>query len=128
MNSYDYLIKKAKKTLENSYSPYSNFKVAACAVDIYGNEYIGVNVENVTYGATICAERNAIFSGISMGSKKYKTIVIYSESKNYTMPCGICRQVMFELCTEDCEIICANKDGEYKIFNIKDLYPNEFKI
>jgi cytidine deaminase len=121
------LIEKAKKLLDNSYSPYSKFRVAAIAIDEKGNEYSGVNVENASYGATICAERNAMFSGISHGSGNFKKLVVISDSESVTMPCGICLQVINELCDKETEIICCNRNGDYKVYGIKDLLPIPFE-
>lgn len=119
---------KLIKLLENSYSPYSNFKVAAILLTKDGKEFSGVNVENASYGASICAERSAIVSAISSGYKKYdfdKLYVMVSGNKLSTC-CFLCRQVISELFEEDREIILMSKDGEEKVYKINELCPYPF--
>ena len=86
----------AKKAMENSYSPYSKFKVGACLVCDDGKIYKGTNVESAAFSATNCAERSALFSAISDGERKFKEIYIVSSSNEYTFPCGVCRQALSE--------------------------------
>lgn len=119
---------KLIKLLENSYSPYSSFQVASIAVMKDGREFGGVNVENASYGASICAERSAIASAISNGYKKYdfdKLYIMVSGNKLSTS-CFLCRQVISELFEEDKEIILISKDGEEKVFTVKELCPYPF--
>ena len=117
------LLEKAKKSAENSYSPYSNFRVGASVLTSEGKIFTGTNVENRSYGATICAERVAITKAVSEGYKKFKAICIVSpDSIELLPPCGICRQFITEF-GRDIEIIMSNKNLEYKIVNIKDLLP-----
>ena len=119
---------KLIKLLENSYSPYSNFKVAAILLTKDGKEFIGVNVENASYGAAICAERSAIVSAISNGYKKYdfdKLYVMVSGSKLSTC-CFICRQVISEFFEKDRDIVLMSKDGEEKIYKVSELCPYPF--
>lgn len=119
---------KLIKLLENSYSPYSSFKVASILVTKDGKEFNGVNVENASYGACICAERSAIVSAISNGYKKYdfdKLYIMVSGNKLSTS-CFLCRQVISELFEEDRKIILMGKDGEEKIFTVKELCPYPF--
>lgn len=119
---------KLIKLLENSYSPYSSFQVASIAVMKDGKEFNGVNVENASYGACICAERSAIVSAISNGYKKHdfdKLYIMVSGNKLSTS-CFLCRQVISELFEEDKEIILISKDGEEKVFKVKELCPYPF--
>lgn len=119
---------KLIKLLENSYSPYSSFQVASIAVMKDGREFNGVNVENASYGASICAERSAIASAISNGYKKHdfdKLYIMVSGNKLSTS-CFLCRQVISELFEEDKEIILISKDGEKKVFTVKELCPYPF--
>ena len=90
---------KLFKLLENSYSPYSNFRVAAIVVMKDGTEFFGVNVENAGYGVCNCAERSAIFSAISNGYKRYdfEKLYVMCDSKEIGTPCFICRQVISEM-------------------------------
>lgn len=121
---------KLVNLLNNSYSPYSNYKVAAIVVMKDGKEFSGVNVENVSYGATICAERVAILSAISAGYKKYdfESIYIMNSTKELSIPCFICRQVLLEFFESSNKVICMNIDGEEKIYLISDLCPYPFNF
>lgn len=112
---------------KNSYSPYSKFRVGACVLCESDNYYTGCNIENATYGATCCAERVAIYSAIAAGEKEFTSIAIASDSEDFTLPCGICRQIMYEFSSE-LEIICANNKGEYKAYSINELLPHAFKL
>ena len=95
--NYDKLLDKAKEVSKNSYSPYSKFKVGAAVIYESGNIYCGVNVENVSYGITLCAERGAISSAIAAGEKtKIKAISVYSPNQKNCLPCGACRQWLAE--------------------------------
>ncbi len=119
------LLKIAKEVLKNSYSPYSNFKVSAVLLTEENKIFTGINIENASYGLTLCAERVAIFKAISEGYKNFKAILIYAD-KNPCYPCGACLQVMAEF-DEDMEILLF--DGK-KILKkkLKDLYPFAFSI
>lgn len=122
------MIEKLKKLNENSYSPYSHFKVSAIAVMKDGKEFGGVNVENASYGATICAERSAILSAISNGYKKgdFEKIYVYVNEPKASTPCFVCRQVLCELFEKDKQVICVNNKGEETIYTIKELCPFPF--
>lgn len=119
------LVEIAKKAMEKAYVPYSNFRVGAALLTDDGKIFTGCNIENASFGATNCAERTAIFKAVSEGYTNFKKIAIISDSSNITYPCGICRQVILEF-GRDMQIICANKNGEYKEFNLKDLLPYAF--
>ena len=122
MTDYD-LIELAKQASENSYSPYSKFKVGAALLCKDGTVFSGCNVENASFGATNCAERTAIFAAIINGHRDFSKIAVVGISdgkiNNFTPPCGICRQVLSEFCGSDFSIILF--DGE----NIKNLTMNE---
>lgn len=121
--NYKKLLKIAKNVLKNSYSPYSKFKVCAVLLTEEGRIFTGVNIENLSYGLTICAERVAIFKAVSEGYKDFKAILIYGD-KNPCYPCGACLQVMAEF-KRDIEIILV--EGEKIIRKkLKDLYPFQF--
>lgn len=123
---YKELVKAALEEKNKAYAPYSGFKVGAVLITDAGNMYTGVNIENVSYGATNCAERTAIFKAISCGERKIKTIAIASDSKDYIFPCGICRQVLVEFGFEDTEIICSKNTGEFNVYTLKQLIPYAF--
>ena len=113
---------KLLKVLENSYSPYSNFKVAAIVVMNDGKEFSGVNVENASYGATICAERSAIVSAVSNGYKKgdFKELYIMTKSNKVSTCCFICRQVISEFFDKDSKVVCMNENSEEE-YKVRDL-------
>ena len=119
------LINLAKKAMENAYAPYSNFKVGAAAVGKNGVIYTGCNIENSSYGATNCAERTALFKGISEGERDFEKIAIVSTSQDLTFPCGICRQVMAEFMGEGA-VVLEDKEGEIKEFTVEELMPKAF--
>src|SRR5574344_278345 len=107
---------KLEKLLENSYSPYSNYKVSCIVVMKDGKEFNGVNVENASYGATLCAERTAIFSAIANGYKRYDFKELYV----------ICRQVISELFEKNCKCIFMNIDGKEEIHTVEEICPFPF--
>lgn len=112
----------------NSYSPYSNFRVSAIVVTKDGREFNGVNVENASYGATICAERSAILSAVSAGYKKgdFKSLYVMCENDKIGMPCFSCRMVISELFDKDTPIICMNPAGDEEIHTVEELCPYPF--
>ncbi|HCJ58122.1 cytidine deaminase [Lutispora sp.] len=122
--SYDFLIEKAKEAREKAYVKYSNFKVGAALLGKSGKIYTGCNIENASYGATICAERTAFTKAISEGEKEFEAIAIVSSSDDITYPCGICRQFMSEFGL-DLKLIFT--DGhKIVIYKLSDLLPYAF--
>ncbi|MDD3453216.1 MAG: cytidine deaminase [Bacilli bacterium] len=119
---------KLTNLLKNSYSPYSNFKVASIVVMKDNNIFSGVNVENASFGATICAERSAIVSAISAGYKKYdfEKLYVMVDSDKISSSCFLCRQVISEFFEENKEIVLMNKNGDYKTYLVKELCPVPF--
>ena len=113
---YEELYKIALKNMDNAYAKYSGFRVGAALLDEDGNVFNGVNVENSSYGATICAERVAISTAVTDGSPDGEV-----------WPCGICRQVIFEF-SEDLDVISMDSDGEMKVLKISELLKNGFKL
>jgi cytidine deaminase len=122
--TYHELVEKAYEAMQFSYSPYSNFKVGAALLTTSGKVYTGCNVEIASFGATNCAERTAIFKAISEGDHDYSAIAIVSSSRDFTYPCGICRQVIVEF-AKDIDIIVA-KDYDYEVYKIDELLPKSF--
>ena len=122
------LYKLAKEVLPNSYSHYSNFKVAAALRLKNGEVIIGVNVENASFGLTNCAERSALFTAYSKGYRKedIDELLVTTEQDDYISPCGACRQVIRELMEDDAKIHIANNKGEIKTIKNKDLLPLAF--
>ena len=126
MNLIDY----AKEARENSYSPYSNFKVGAALLTKSGKIYKGCNVENVSYSLCICAERTAFVKAISEGEKEFDSIAIVggkNEIEDYCLPCGACRQFMSEFCKEDFKIYVSN-GTDIKMYTLGELLPHSFKM
>lgn len=119
---------KLIKLLENSHSPYSHFRVAAILVCKDGREFNGVNVENASYGAAICAERSAIVSAVSNGYKygDFKELYVMCDNKKIGMPCFICRQVFTEFFEKDMIVTCMNLDGETIVKTVSELCPYPF--
>jgi len=116
------------KLLENSYSPYSHFQVAAIVEMKDGKKFSGVNVENASYGATICAERSAILNAISAGYKRYdfEKLYVMCNNKKIGMPCFACRAVISELMEPDKIVIAMNPDGKEEIHTVRELCPYPF--
>lgn len=124
-NSDEKLIESAINVRENAHAPFSNFKVGASLLTETGEIFTGCNIENATYGLTICAERTAIFKAISEGKKKFKKIAVVADTETLTPPCGACRQIIWEFCG-DIEVILANLRGTTKTFQMRELFPNAF--
>ena len=119
---------KLEKISQNAYAPYSNFRVGALLIMKDGTEISGVNVENASYGATICAERNAILHAIASGYKKgdFEKIYVYVPQDKPSTPCFVCRQVITEFFQKDKEVICMNKLGDTKTYKVSELCPYPF--
>ena len=116
------------KLLDKAYAPYSKFHVA-CILEMNDGKFIpGVNVENASYGASICAERNAITTAISMGYKKgdFKKIYVMVSGDKLSTPCFICRQVITEFFDKDSEVILMGKNGDMKNYKVSDMCPYPF--
>jgi cytidine deaminase len=123
----DNLIAEAKKAMENAYAPYSNFKVGAAVLTGNGKIFRGCNVENSSYGLSICAERAAIFNAVSAGYQKFTKIAIVTDTEPPASPCGACRQVIFEF-EDNIEVIMANLKGDVKMKRIDELLKDGFKL
>ena len=125
---YEEMIKLAAKASENAYVPYSKFPVGACVLAESGNVYTGCNFENSSYGMTICGERNAIGTAIAAGERKIRAVAIYSPKMKYCVPCGACRQVMYEFQGDD-EIIVITEDcGRLDARKLSEFLPFGFRI
>ncbi len=120
------LIKKAMEASENSYSPYSNYKVGAALLTKNGKVFLGCNIENASYSPTVCAERVAIFKAISEGEKDFSAIAVYGKDLAY--PCGVCRQVLSEFCKEDFKILIVKDEENYIEHTLGELLPKSFKL
>ena len=123
------LVKTAVAAMEKSYSPYSGFKVGAALLAGDGRVFVGCNIENAAYPATICAERTALGNAVSAGAREFLKIAIVGgkngEITDYCPPCGICRQVLNEFCGEDFEILLYN-GKDIKSYRLSELLPLSF--
>ncbi len=118
------LLDAAQTARENSYSPYSKFKVGAAVLASDGSIFVGTNIENASYGLTVCAERNAIFAAVSAGKRKFRALALITQKLpglDFNSPCGACRQVMSEFIAPDAPILIAVLDGGKRIVYPKQL-------
>lgn len=121
------LFEHSTAVMKNAYSPYSGIKVGSAVITKDGFIFAGCNVENSSYGATICAERVALTKAISEGFRDFKAIGIVSNKYDFIPPCGICRQFIVEL-AGDIDVYLFDKNGGYKRIKIKKLIPDSFRI
>ncbi|MEM0463416.1 MAG: cytidine deaminase [Pyrobaculum sp.] len=118
------LIAKAREVINNAYAPYSNFKVAAVVKTKSGRIYTGVNIENASYGLTVCAERVAVFKAVSEGDRDIDTVVVYTDTDEPTPPCGACRQVIMEF-NPNALIVMAGRKKTVTA-KLSELLPSAF--
>jgi len=116
------LLENARKARNAAYSPYSQFPVGAALETKSGQVFMGCNVENLSLGLTICAERNAVFAAVAAGERDFVRIVIVADSRDPVTPCGACRQVLAEF-SEDLEVRCVNLQGNEFLARLGDLLP-----
>ena len=121
------LIKAAQGAMKTAYVPYSKFPVGAAFLMEDGEIVTGCNIENASFGATICAERTAIAKAMSDGVRNVKAIAVTNTTDTKITPCGICRQVIYEF-EQDIPVICSNKDGDYFVRSIGELLPDAFTL
>ena len=119
------LVKLANEVRERAYAPYSGFKVGAALLCADGTVFTGVNIENASFGPTICAERTAMFKAISEGHRDFVKIAVTCD-RAYCQPCGVCRQVMIEH-APDLEVLMGSLDGSFKRTTIRELLPEAFE-
>ncbi|TVY00540.1 cytidine deaminase [Cohnella terricola] len=122
------LVEEAKQARSRAYVPYSGFAVGAVAIDAQGRMHHGCNVENAAYGPTNCAERTALFRAIADGCEagEFQAIAVVAETDLPVSPCGVCRQVLAELCGPDMPVILANMQGETRVTTVSELLPGAF--
>lgn len=119
------LIEAATAVRENSYAPFSHFRVGAALETDDGEVITGCNVESASYGLTVCAERVAIWKAISQGKRKIKHIAVVADTEELTPPCGVCRQIIWEF-GGDIPVILANLKGKTEVVQMKELLPRAF--
>ncbi len=120
------LLNLAVQAREKAYAPYSSFFVGAALLTCNGRVFTGSNVENASYGLTVCAERNAIFKAVNEGEREFDTIAIIGSGEELTFPCGACLQVMAEF-SKDLKVIAADRALRYETFLLSELLPKMFR-
>ena len=128
---YTVLMQLAEKARENAYAPYSHFCVGAAILCTNGKVYTGCNVENASYGGTVCAERTAMLKAISEGEREFAAIAITGakegEKGGFCAPCGICRQFLAEFCSGQTDVILGNEE-KYTVYKLSELLPLGFSL
>jgi cytidine deaminase len=121
----DPLIEAALAAREFAHAPFSQFKVGAAVQDESGRIFTGCNIENISYGLTMCAERVAIFKAVSEGARRFVRIVVGADTDKLTPPCGACRQILWEFCG-DAELTLVNLDGKQEQLRLSEIFPRPF--
>ena len=119
------LTQAALAVRQNAHAPFSNFEVGAALEDDSGRIHTGCNVENATYGLTLCAERVAVFKAISEGARKFTRIAVAADTDTLTPPCGACRQILWEFCG-NIEVIMVNPQGKTETVTLSEICPRPF--
>ncbi len=125
-NEQEALVAAARAVRERAYAPYSSFKVGAAVRADSGELFVGCNVENASYGATICAERNAILAMVAAGQRSIASIAVFTDAETLAMPCGLCRQVISEF-QHEAELIVANP-REQRVLRFSEIFPEPFVL
>jgi cytidine deaminase len=121
------LLDQARLAREAAYAPYSRFTVGAAVLTAAGEIFSGANIENASLGATICAERVAIFAAVAAGCRDLTALAVIADTPEPVAPCGLCRQVLAEF-SPDCQVIMANTKGRVRLTNLKELLPLAFRL
>ncbi|MCB9707840.1 MAG: cytidine deaminase [Myxococcales bacterium] len=122
---WEALSQAAKHAQNRAYAPYSLYRVGAAALGDDGQTYIGCNVENASYGLSMCAERSAVFQAVLGGAHAINAVVLYTDGATPATPCGACRQVISEFAT-DCTVLCISRDGDRIMTTVRELLPHAF--
>ncbi len=122
---YETLIAAARTAREHAHAPYSNFRVGAAVRAKSGRIFTGCNVENATFGLTLCAERVAVFKAISEGERGFDAVAVVADTDTLTPPCGACRQILWEFCG-DAEVLLADLKGKIEKYRMGALFPKPF--
>ena len=126
---YQGLIAQAIEAKQSAYAPYSHFRVGAALLTKSGKIYSGCNVETVSFSATNCAERTAVYKAVSEGEREFAAIAVNGDNGDYLPPCGVCRQVLAEFCDmETFEVVLANSEEDYRIVTLDRLLPGAFLV
>jgi cytidine deaminase len=121
----DPLLETAIRAREHAVAPFSRFRVGAALEAENGSVFTGCNIENASYGLTMCAERVALFKALSEGARRFTRIAIAADTESPTPPCGACRQLLWEFC-RDAQVVLVNLHGRSEHFAIRDLLPRAF--
>ena len=121
------LVDEARKARENAVAPFSKFRVGAALRTVEGKVYRGCNVENCTYGLTVCAERVALLTALAAGERKFTAVAVVTQSEEPSTPCGPCRQLMWEYCG-DIDVTLANLTGRRVEYKLSTLFPHPFSF
>ncbi|HVP38267.1 MAG TPA: cytidine deaminase [Candidatus Saccharimonadales bacterium] len=119
------LVRAAKQAMARAYAPYSGFRVGAALLGASGRVHQGFNVENISYGLSMCAERTAVYAALISGERQFRAIAIATDSPNPISPCGACRQVLSEFC-RDLPVLLAPVRGRVRRYTLKQLLPAAF--
>lgn len=119
------LLRSAREVQQKAYAPYSGFRVGAALQTTSGKIYTGCNVENSSYGLTVCAEQVAVFKAVSEGESEFSAVVVCTDAEEFCTPCGACRQILLEFAPK-LKIILLNSKGETKETSMADLLPEAF--
>jgi cytidine deaminase len=123
----DPLTTAALAAREHAFAPFSKFKVGAAVEDSEGRIHTGCNIENASYGLTLCAERVAVFKAVSEGVRKFRRVAVAADTDSLTPPCGACRQILWEFCG-DVELVLVNPRGVTETYRMIDLLPKPFDV
>jgi cytidine deaminase len=123
--SIDALIEAASQARERAHVPFSKFKVGAAVADETGQIFTGCNIENASFGLTMCAERVAVFKAVSEGAAKLMQIAVVADTDRLTPPCGACRQILWEFCG-DAELVLGNLAGQRITLSLGEIFPKPF--
>ncbi len=124
--THSQLLDAARKARLNACAPFSGFQVGAALLSVDGRIFAGCNIENCSYGLTVCAERVALFKALSEGARQFTHIAVVADTADPTPPCGACRQLLWEY-GGDLEIVIGNLDAEKGLYRLKDLFPLPFE-
>jgi cytidine deaminase len=127
MPEHDSLIAAATDARDRAIAPYSNFKVGAALQTADGRVIGGCNIENATFGLTVCAERVALLTALAAGDRRFRTLAVVSQSREPATPCGPCRQLLWEYCG-DIEVVAASTSGAVSRYRLSELLPHPFTL
>lgn len=120
------LLEAARAARERAYAPYSRFPVGAALLAEDGTIWSGVNVENRSYGLTVCAERNAVAAAVAAGRRRFRAVLVLADADPPAPPCGACRETLTEFCAPELPIRLVNLAGETRDFRLGELFPEPF--